>query len=1510
MKINNHPGRLTHFVITLFAALVLQTLCCTPPARAQQLFPGSAIAGREFYVSYLDNNDGATLQLKIVVEKACRITAKYNNLTDSCWNGWNNMLVQPGIYTDSVPYYDMINSQVTEKSSRTITVTSTEDICVYAINYYSARTDASTVLPVPTWGTEYYLATGIPTSSSRGSAYSVTAKEDGTVVTLHNGTTQSLNKNEVYHFYGGGADLTGGKVTATKPVAVFSGSGSSYGPGQGGHYCGNMGNASADHCYEQLWSVDKWGRDFFVWPVKTPQGYGNWGGIMVIVAQEAGTRVTVSGGINGGTDLEYNLNAEGYRYVCYEMSGLTKVTSNKSIMVFTILPDAAITWIPPVQQRIPRAVLSPFILSGNTHITHHAVEMLIPKDWWSQTVIKENGVTVPGNSGYDVTASAYFPDWITVRRELDNTDITIDVTCPGGMLAYMYGYGSAETYGYLAGAAAYDLQCYFTVREKATGLDAYYKNTSAVTHTFEMADNIIVNRAVEKAFTSITWLINGDPYTTVTDNNNMMNTLTFPAAALQGGENTLTMSVRFQDATQDSLYTAHLWLDKLKAFDDYATTAAGMSVKINVRTNDYLPAGCTTPVISVVAPLARHGMATSAGDSVRYVPNSGFTGSDTVTYTISCNGETATAKVYVYVAEMPDNISDAECYVTPPEMDWGMVEDWSSAATSISDHVVPLVGDMNGDGIPEIVVFTTTGRSANGPVSGYARPTLRTIAIYDTRTHLPVRTITIESAVSEYELDTYGMINTPDKGTLIVVPTIDLKLRAYNYAGATAWTSDSPYGQAGEHGAAVGFADFNHDGTPEIYINNRIFNASTGVMLAEAAGGSNRGAAYSCWSTQTSSTPPPAPNWKQSASTAADVLGTGDLQLILGNEIYELEINNPNGFSGNTLTLARTVSPPPGVIDDGHTQVADFNRDGFLDVFISNKTTAVAGYVHGYVWDVHNNTVSSPLVIPAGNNVNGGKSLPLVADFDNDSIPDVLVQTELYGTNKAVFRAFKYNPSSWSFTWMWDFPPVEDSHSTSATLFDFNLDGISEIVLQDQERLRIVNAATGVQHTEFTFGAGTVMQYPIVVDPYGVSGDRSARIVSIGRSGSTGSNLYEGSLNVLKAKSGHWAFARPVWNQIMYNSVNVNDDVSAARYPVNPAVFFPGQDETLNTADDVQPYNAFLKQTEILNKNGTPLWLAPDAAIAAATSAFHYHAGGDSLTVTVEVTNAGDAGLLAPFYLSAYKNTVAAGNKIATDSSLTALNPGAIQSVTLTIDSLSKFLPLDEIIIRVNDRGQATYVQPECDTTSNNAFTVSDLLLAHSDYVSTVSGMTVKIGIKANDSIPNGCAPTPEMLTPLTTPHGSAALMPDDSLRYTATAPGYDTLAYRLTCDGNTSTAYIYIYVAEKPNNITDVECYVPAPSTTWDIERKMVSNAEIHSLATPFAGDLDGDGRIEVVVPNNIGYSPTAQSMLIFDDSLRLIKTITPPATMPEYNTMTNLIADVDGDGKGEIVVATINRT
>jgi hypothetical protein len=264
----------------------------------------------------------------------------------------------------------------------------------------------------------------------------------------------------------------------------------------------------------------------------------------------------------------------------------------------------------------------------------------------------------------------------------------------------------------------------------------------------------------------------------------------------------------------------------------------------------------------------------------------------------------------------------------------------------------------------------------------------------------------------------------------------------------------------------------------------------------------------------------------------------------------------------------------------------------------------------------------------------------------------------------------------------------------------------------------------------------------------------------------------------------------------MYNAVNINEDLTVPTVQMNPATVFPGADGLLGTSDDIRPYNNFLQQQTALNTKGTPFWLTPDAKFAA-TPVATYYGNGDSLLISAKLTNIGDATLTAPFHISAYKDAVTVANKMATDSSMIALDVDDTVTVSVTIHNFSTFAPLTDILIRINDKGNAAQLQPECDTNNNTAsFPFSNLLMAQNDYATTIANVPVKVGVLANDSIPAGCtSPTVSLLTP-STPHGAATLT-NDTVEYTPVAGffGFDTLTYAISCNGDTSTAHVTVLV-------------------------------------------------------------------------------------------------------------------
>ena len=635
---------------------------------------------------------------------------------------------------------------------------------------------------------------------------------------------------------------------------------------------------------------------------------------------------------------------------------------------------------------------------------------------------------------------------------------------------------------------------------------------------------------------------------------------------------------------------------------------------------------------------------------------------------------------------LPDNMVEADCSTEAESMTWGVENAWSSSAI-VSNLNIPLVGDLDGDGHPEIVCFSLAGQS-HYVNDGYIGNVGFELLVYDGVTHQLKTTVTMDSPVSEYDAAAYGLVRTSSGKGLIVVASYDNRLRAYDITSATPntpfWVSDETYASGSNNYAVnVSFVDFNGDGHPEVYVRNKIYNAETGKLLAEAAT-SNAGLSYAHYSQFT--------HRKLSSPFAADVYGDSRPELILGNEIYEVSVTNPSGTAGNTMTMVQQITPPGGAPVDGHVQVADFNMDGYQDVFVSIKNTdAQFGTVYCYVWDVHNGQVSNPLSISTNRS---GKSIPLIADIDNDGMLEIVLQSGA-STNRQI-QAYKYNAVTQSFSLMWDMVPDEDTFSNSFTAFDFNLDGLLELIICDQSTLKIVNGS-GKSHlthndtvpvyvlSSLPYSETTIMQYPVIAD---VDADGSAEIVSVGSS----------KLNIFKSSGQPWAPARPVWNQYLYNVTNINKDLTV------PATLFDNATAFTDPQGVVRrPFNNFLQQATTLDQYGRPfVQLANLFIVGNPTVEFEK----DDISVEIEVCNTGELAFASPMYISVY---TASGDLVQTEEIAQGLLPGECTTVSLSISQymLKQFNSPYPLCIAVNDNGEGTAqyggLQSECDTADNYA---------------------------------------------------------------------------------------------------------------------------------------------------------------------------------------------------------------
>ncbi len=226
---------------------------------------------------------------------------------------------------------------------QTFRIQSNEDVTVYALNQARFTSDAMLVLPVPALGREYVImaynsdGSGLPFNmrpdSDTPSQFAVVATEDNTEITVTprvptyppnsilmlstNGTVPVqraiLNRGDAYlvqadtRILGGTSDLTGSRVRATKPIAVFSGHQRTVLP-----ITLRAELSSRDCLLEQLPSLETWGKSVFVVPHQQPSEQAVIGtDLYRVLAAYNGTIIRLNGVVidtlNAGEFLERQL---------------------------------------------------------------------------------------------------------------------------------------------------------------------------------------------------------------------------------------------------------------------------------------------------------------------------------------------------------------------------------------------------------------------------------------------------------------------------------------------------------------------------------------------------------------------------------------------------------------------------------------------------------------------------------------------------------------------------------------------------------------------------------------------------------------------------------------------------------------------------------------------------------------------------------------------------------------------------------------------------------------------------------------------------------------------------------------------------------------------------------------------------------------------------------------------------------------------------------------------------
>lgn len=626
---------------------------------------------------------------------------------------------------------------------------------------------------------------------------------------------------------------------------------------------------------------------------------------------------------------------------------------------------------------------------------------------------------------------------------------------------------------------------------------------------------------------------------------------------------------------------------------------------------------------------------------------------------------------------LPDNIEVSDCITDAVEQTWDAHV--AMSADDIHCYFVPLVGDIDGDGVVEIV--------AGKAVSNDHYTTQ--VGIYRGTDLQQLSTINVSQKIYAGFGGPMALVRYPDgNGGLqgaIVLHCYDNKLRSYDIHGQLLATSDVNTPCEG----MVSVTDFNYDGWPEVYVGNAVYDAATLNRLCTGDPNGNKGR---CWRGAYNE------HARIAMSFAADIVGDSIPELVCGNTIYNVNIVSRTNVSLNSISEWKTITIPSHIPEDGNVALVDFDLDGQLDVLVvvdgTPHNTLDSAYIYAY------DPVTEDILFTYSRYAKT-IGFPMIGDIDGDGHPDFVFIDYQEQVSYARITAITFSPENGLQT-KWQATHADVSGQTSMTLFDFNQDGIMEIVYRDQDRLRIINGSgkshlTGNDTIPFynlytkSMTAGTWSEYPVVAD---VNDDGRAEIVTCGKM-TTGLGSVGGQLVVIGG-THPWAPARPVWNQYMYNVTNVNKDLTIPVPLFNNATVFTDPDGIVR-----RPYNNFLQQATTLDQYGKPLTLLANLTISGTpTMVFE----SDVLSVEIEVCNTGEVTLDPPLYVSVY---AASGELVQTEEISQGLQPNECITITLLISQevLKQFensYPLN-IVVNDNGEGLAQYggLQAECDTTDN-----------------------------------------------------------------------------------------------------------------------------------------------------------------------------------------------------------------
>ncbi|MFN7935264.1 MAG: putative Ig domain-containing protein [Bryobacteraceae bacterium] len=353
-----------------------------------------------------------------------------------------------------------------------------------------------------------------------------------------------------------------------------------------------------------------------------------------------------------------------------------------------------------------------------------------------------------------------------------------------------------------------------------------------------------------------------------------------------------------------------------------------------------------------------------------------------------------------------------------PIVKWAATS-FTELPTSLSTLSSPTVGDVNGDGIPDVVfsTYVTAVRANIRVASGDTGAILFTVTDPNLEVN-PAASITL----ADIDADGRPELITFDAFTRLLVLEHD---------GTLKWrsTTINPFTWTGPL-----VADLDRNGTLEIIVGHTVYSAATGARLWVGTGASGHGYAG------------------QGVSVIADLDLDGTLEIVAG----------PTAYRANGSIYWNKLNTPATLVD-GPTAIGNFDSD-------PNPEILIRCYNNGYVYMLEHDGTVKWAVNHALHQSWGGT--PVIGDVDGDGQPEFAIVDRInlivYETDGSI---------------KWSIPIAEHTSGvTTAVIFDLNNDGRGEIIYADQTKFYILRGTDGTILNQFNHYSTTAGEGPAVAD--------------------------------------------------------------------------------------------------------------------------------------------------------------------------------------------------------------------------------------------------------------------------------------------------------------------------------------------------------------------------------------------------------------------------------------------